>query len=252
VVHGLCLLLCLIGLILIGAAVDGNDNITNANQRTYIFVFFIGTLMSFILLVNAGRSLPLMVPFSIALAFYWFPKGITIADNWRYELEEDADMRSLKKEDLQQMVSGAVLCLFGTTINVLVEIIAPKESEFKANQVFSVVAVLGFLLAFCGDMMVWIHNDRDFWQYNNYMSISISSLVAMVFAVDSIIKPHMMVLVTSIFMCTLTLCEAVVEGINYSDSDGDLETTQQGLIVVGVGMVFVLAGLIMTGANKTK
>eukprot|EP00299_Pterocystis_sp_00344_P010287 c4561_g1_i1.p1 GENE.c4561_g1_i1~~c4561_g1_i1.p1 ORF type:complete len:259 (+),score=41.42 c4561_g1_i1:49-825(+) len=236
--HCVCLVLTVIGSIMVGVTINDLE-VDGTADNSILFTFACGCLMSFMLLINAGRAFPAFLPITVALGYFWFPRAITYCDAWRSQLEGDHQGRS--KSDLQVLVAGCILSLAGTFLGIIFECLFPKETRRPAVKLLEGFGVLASLVSFAGAICLWVNNDKSFAYFSEYQRICIQGALATIFSLDSILFPDPDLVIVGLFMCTYTACEAVYLGIPFRSTDNkDLENSQIGLMVHAAGLALML------------
>jgi len=240
IAHVLALIISTLGTILVGVTIDddlfgGSTASLTGSTKTVVFAFCVGTSVSLLLLLNSSRDFPTFIPITFAMAYYWFPKGVALADYWNTSLD---DATGDEKDNLQRLLAGAVLTLIGTASSVLVEFFFPKFTSSKSDILMTILAFIAFLFTLAGLLAVWIMCNHDFSEYYTIEMLSVQAILSAVLALDSCLFPDTTVLFVSLFMCLYTGCALIDIGGSYgvaSNSD-DLEKTKIGCLVAGIGL----------------
>jgi len=252
VCHSVALLVTLAGAILVCYTVN-DVQFTLGEQNSMYFLMSIACMINFLLLVNANRVYPSALAITVALGFYWFPKGILVADDWRHRLDADSDIYT--KSELRQLLSGAVLALTGTFAGILIEAIFPKTSKFKAPLVWEFLVFAGSCCAEAGCIAVWVYNtDKTQPFYSQYQTIAIQATLGLVFSIDAAFFPDADLIMISLFMDAYTFVNGVYEGMRVKDIPTDtnehLHKALIGLLVMGFGLFIIMLSLGATHAAK--
>jgi hypothetical protein len=143
--------------------VDSTEFFGTEDDHSIYFALAVACAISATLLLNAGRSLPTLIPLSVAMLYFWYallrpisadgdshiyftpspilflkrlPKGVVYADQWKSALDDVSSASQHSKSEYQCLVAGTILALFGTGTGVVIEVLFPKEKRFAANTCF--------------------------------------------------------------------------------------------------------------------
>eukprot|EP00300_Choanocystis_sp_HF-7_P022700 c22148_g1_i1.p1 GENE.c22148_g1_i1~~c22148_g1_i1.p1 ORF type:complete len:299 (+),score=77.41 c22148_g1_i1:52-897(+) len=250
VAHFVCFLFTLLGTLLAGIKADSSDFLGKGEIHDIVFVFVIASVLSFSLFLNAGRQIIAMLPASIALGYFWFPRGIEIADRFSERLKVDGLPKDAKT-DFQFILAGAIFSLFGTFLGVVVEAVFVKKSRFPGVKPVQMFAFLGAFTTLAGAIGVWSRRRADTAVGDEALSLSIQGLIGGVFALDSCLNPDSNLLLVIMFVVVFSGCECIDSGILFQDAGGDkrVRDTLIGLLVEGIGLGILAASVAVTNAS---
>jgi len=244
VCHTICLMLTFIGAVMVWVTVTDNTDIDGATEnRTSVYICS-AVVLSFFMLINAGRAMAPIFPLSVALGYFWFPAAIHFTD-----IINNTD--TLKDSDQDTIVAGFVFCLIGTIGNILVECSFPKGGRLSSFGPAQYVAFVAMWIVVIGCCITWATMDRDNdSDYDDTLTRTIEALISLVFVLDAIVFPSTITVAVAMFIGCFTAIFAIDDGIQYGNfSDDDIKTSRQGILVVGLGLVIMLFCSIATGSK---
>eukprot|EP00301_Raphidiophrys_heterophryoidea_P009935 c14951_g1_i1.p1 GENE.c14951_g1_i1~~c14951_g1_i1.p1 ORF type:complete len:267 (-),score=76.24 c14951_g1_i1:25-825(-) len=254
IAHFLALGFVLIGVVIVWIVLDTNASDVYSNSDVY-FIFATGCLVSLFLMINCGRAFPTLLPITLGLLYYWYPKGIDLGQEWSYHIEHN-NIPHLSKSNAQLLLAGTVLTLFGTGAGVLIEFFFPKKFSQHPSVLLKFFAVLAGIVSLIGLLVLWIFNGRHIGSSLSslFQRLSIQGLIALIFSLDECFHPDVNLVIAVLFMCTYTACESLQEGVSYNSAIADKDTRYcfAGCLVLGAGLALmaVIVGLLSHTAPK--
>eukprot|EP00301_Raphidiophrys_heterophryoidea_P002583 c11203_g1_i2.p1 GENE.c11203_g1_i2~~c11203_g1_i2.p1 ORF type:complete len:256 (+),score=63.57 c11203_g1_i2:37-768(+) len=223
--HLVCLLVAVIGTFLVGSSAY-SDSLTFACVCSCLLC--LAFLCTMTVLV-AGVVAPVT-----ALAFFWFPIGITTANIYSKD--------SSKTNTVQKVLAGLILCLIGTLGSMVISTSTLHASFASvATHPTSILAVIGFVVAFTGCCVIWAESDN--------ISLSIQGVISSSLGVYCGLFPSSTLNTLGMFLVTYVGCVALYVGLQTSGT-----SYGSGVLCLASGLLTLLVALLaaFVVANKMQ
>eukprot|EP00301_Raphidiophrys_heterophryoidea_P002582 c11203_g1_i1.p1 GENE.c11203_g1_i1~~c11203_g1_i1.p1 ORF type:complete len:247 (+),score=68.27 c11203_g1_i1:38-778(+) len=216
ILYILCLAVAAIGTVLV-ATTNHSDSQTFACVCSCLLCT--ACLCTIHSVLGAGVAAPVT-----ALAFFWFPIGI--------ETAHLVELKNNKSESDKKVIAGFVLCLGASMLSLLVSASTnPPSFGRVVRHPTSILAVIGFVVAFTGCCVIWAESDN--------ISLSIQGVISSSLGVYCGLFPSSTLNTLGMFLVTYVGCVALYVGLQTSGT-----SYGSGVLCLASGLLTLLVALL--------